>query len=98
MGEQAQIQVLDYIGDGGSQMSVSGVEISGEDRARLGITGDPVVFAGRILFTCTRTGSGIMTVTLMGGTSNGSGMSGMTVKKEFGLVAKGSGAGNGGWL
>lgn len=98
VGEQAQVSVLDYIGDGGSQMTVSGVEISGEDRARLGITSDPVVFAGRVLFTCTRTGSGIMTVTLMGGTGNGSGMSGMTVKKEFGLVARGSGAGNGGWL
>ncbi len=98
VGSQAQITVLDHIADSEAQMTVSDVSISKDDMERLGITGNPVMFGGKILFTCTKTGSGIMTVTLTGGTGNGQGMNGMTVHKDFAIIARPSHSDNGAWL
>lgn len=95
---QAQIRIADYIGSGDAQISVSSVEISDEDMERLGIKSAPRVFGGNVLLTCTRTGSGIMKVTMRAGTGSESGMSGLPVEKEFALIARPSHSANDGWL
>ena len=98
IGKQTTIDPTAYIGDGSPRISVSSVSIPQEDRTRLGITSDPVVFSGKILVTCTRPGSGMMTVTMRAGTNSGSGMFGKTIEKEFALIARESHPENGGWL
>lgn len=95
---QSQIRVADYIGDGNAQISLTSAEISAADKANLGITSDPVIFGDNILVSCSKVGSGIMTVTFRAGTNSGSGMFGKTVTKEFALVSRASHSDNGGWL
>lgn len=98
VGSQTQINITDYIGSGGAQVSISEASISAEDKARLGITSGPVIFGNNILLTCTKTGSGIMEVTVHSGTSSGDGIFGKATKKEFALIARASHSQNGGWL
>ena len=97
-GSQVMIDVAEYIGDGSPNLQVSTVEISAEDRSRLGITSSPTVFGGRILLTCSKPGSGIMKVTLRAGTNSDSGINGMMIEKEFALIARPGNPANGGWL
>lgn len=97
-GQQEQIDIKEYIGDGDATFTISAVEISDEDRKALGITADPVIYSGKILLKCSRTGAGIMKVTLRAGTSSGSGISGLPAVKEFALVARPVQPENGGWL
>lgn len=98
IGKQSQIDLKEYIGDGNATFSIDAVEISADDKAALGITTDPVIFAGKILFKCAKTGSGMMTVTLRAGTGNSTGMSGLPTVKEFALIARPAQSDNGGWL
>lgn len=98
IGRQSQLDIKEYIGDGNATFTIDAVEISAEDREALGITTDPVIFAGKILFKCSRTGSGIMKVTIKAGTSNGTGMSGLPAVREFALIARPAQSDNGGWL
>lgn len=97
-GGQTQIDIRKYIGDGSPQITVTGVAISEDARESLGISSDPVLFGGNILVRCSKTGSGIMTVSFRAGTDSGNGISGMTVTKEFALIARTSHSENGGWL
>lgn len=97
-GQQEQIGIKEYIGDGNATFVISTVEISDEDKEALGIASDPVVYDGKILLKCSRTGAGIMKVTLTAGTNSGSGISGLPAVKEFALVSRPAQPENGGWL
>lgn len=97
-GNQQQIDIQQYIGSGDLGLSISGVEMSEEDLVRLGMTSKPTVFGKRILIKCTKTGSAIMKVKLVAGASNTSGMNGMTITKEFAIIARERHATSGGWL
>ena len=97
-GEQTQIDISEYLGDGDATFSVLTAEVSADDKAALGMTSDPRTFGKTILLTCGRTGTGILKVSLRAGTNSGSGMSGKTVEREFALVARQGHTQNGGWL
>lgn len=97
-GNQQSIDIQQYIGSGDLGMNISAVEMSAEDIARLGMSSKPTVFGKRILIRCANTGSAIMKVKLVAGSSNTSGMNGMTVTKEFAIIARENHSENGGWL
>ena len=98
VGSQTTIRPTDYLGDGNPTLTVSAVEISAEDKARLGIASDPTIFANQVLVRCTKPGSAIIRIRMQAGTNSGSGMNGMTITKEFALIARENHAANGGWL
>lgn len=97
-GSQQTIDIQQYLGSGDLGMNISAVEMSDEDMTRLGITSKPTVFSKKILIRCNNTGSAIIKVRLVAGSSNTSGMNGMTITKEFALIARENHSANGGWL
>ena len=97
-GKQEQIDIAQYIGDGNATFTISAVDISEEDKSALGISADPVIYSGKILLKCSKTGSGIIKVTLKAGTGNSSGMNGLPTAKEFALISRPFQTDNGGWL
>lgn len=98
VGSQYTLDLQPYLGGGNLDMQILKAEIAAEDMTRLGIASAPLIFANKILFKCTNPGSAIIKVSLLAGTGNNSGMNGMTVTKEFALIARESHAGNGGWF
>ena len=56
---------------------------------------------GKLKIKCTKSGVAKITVTAIGGgdkVGTGTVMGGMTITKEFAIIARGVQAGNGGWL
>ena len=97
-GSQQSIDIRQHLGSGDLGLTVSAVEISAEDRTRLGIASTPTVFGDKILIRCSNTGSAIMKVRLVAGTGNSSGINGMAITREFALVVRENISANGGWL
>ncbi|MCM1301033.1 MAG: S8 family serine peptidase [Alistipes senegalensis] len=98
VGEQVLLDLTPYLGDGNLNMRVVKAEIDAADRTRLGITSEPKVFSNRIILTCTQSGSAIMRVTLLAGKGNDNGVSGLTITKEYALVARAFRPQNDGWF
>ena len=98
VGSQTTFRPTDYLGDGSPTLTVSKAEISAEDKARLGISADPTIFANQVLVRCTKPGSAIIRISMRAGVNSGSGMTGMTITREFALIAREYQAANGGWL
>ncbi len=97
-GSQQTIDIQQYLGSGDLGLNVSAVEMSDDDMTRLGMTSRPTVFSKKILIRCNNIGSAIIKVKLVAGSSNTSGMNGMTITKEFALIARENHSANGGWL
>lgn len=98
---KSDIQTLDvqpYLSNSDTELKISSVEISKEDMEKLGITQNITIFNNKMLIKCTKTGSAIIKITFIAGTNSNSGMSGMSVTKEFALVSRNSHSDNGGWL
>ena len=98
VGSQYTLDLQPYIGSGGMDIEITKVEISAEDKARLGMSSDPTVFANKVLLTCTKPGSAIAKVTMQAGTSSGSGINSMPITKEYAFIAREIQTENGGWL
>lgn len=88
-GEETTVDLVRYFGGTSGRLTVSGIEISPADRQKLGMTSLPTVTNGIMKLTCQNVGSGMCTVTAT--------MGGMTVKREFAILAREM-ADNGGWL
>ena len=98
IGSQYTLDMLPYIGGGNVNMTISAVEISAEGKASLGMSSNPTVFANKVILTCTKPGSAIAKVTMVAGTNSGSGINGMTITKEYAIIARDIQSENGGWL
>lgn len=98
VGEQVLLDLTPYLGDGNLNMRVVKAEIDAADRTRLGIASEPTIFSNRIILTCTQSGSAIMRVTLLAGKGNDKGVSGLTITKEYALVARAFRPQNDGWF
>lgn len=98
VGEQVLLDLTPYLGDGGLNMRVVKAEIDAADRTRLGIKSEPKVFSNKIILTCTKSGSAIMRVTLLAGKGNNNGVSGLTITKEYALIARAFRPQNDGWF
>ena len=94
----AAVLLAALVGGGNANMTITSVEISAEGKASLGMTSDPRVFANQVLLTCTKPGSAIAKVTMVAGTNSGSGINGMTITKEYAIIAREFESANGGWL
>lgn len=98
VGSQYTLDLAALVGGGNANMTITSVEISAEGKASLGMTSDPRVFANQVLLTCTKPGSAIAKVTMVAGTNSGSGINGMTITKEYAIIAREIESANGGWL
>ena len=75
--------------------------MSAADMAKLGIEAAPTMAYGKLKIKCTKSGVAKITVTAIGGgdkVGTGTVMGGMTITKEFAIIARGVQAENGGWL
>ena len=97
-GSQQTVNILDYIGGGNANVRIGEVSISAADMEKLGMTSAPTVFGSKLLLTCKKSGSAIMTVKLTAGTGSNNGMYGFATTKEFAIIARDSHSSNGGWL
>lgn len=93
-----QLDLLPYLGGGNVNLTISSVEISAEDLARIGMTSNPVVFGNKVVMQCTKPGSALARVTMRAGTNSGSGINGMTITKEIAFIVREVHSENGGWL
>lgn len=100
IGEQQLVSLKQIIG-GGTKMTVLGIDITDEDKARLGIDRNPTVTtAGNLVIKCTKRGTARLTIRFIGGGStigSESNVGGMEMSKDFVVVAH-EFAGNNGWL
>lgn len=98
VGSQYTLDLAALVGGGNANMTITSVEISAEGKASLGMSSDPRVFANQVLLTCTKPGSAIAKVTMVAGTNSGSSINGMTITKEYAIIAREFESANGGWL
>ena len=98
VGSNYTLDLMPYLGGGNTNLTLSSVEVSSEEMARVGMTATPVIFANKIVLQCTKPGSALVKVTMQAGTSSGSGISGMPITKEFAIIAREVHSENGGWL
>ena len=91
VGEQVILDINNYIGDGKQTVKMlDEYIISQEDIERLGIE-DIRTMGGKLLFTCTKPGSAMLTLTYVaGGTFVGGGQitGGLKAQHEFALIAR----------
>lgn len=90
LGEQAILNINDFIGDGNLQVKMLESEISDEVKEKLGIT-DCRFMGSKLLITCTKPGSAIVKLKYVaGGNVVGGGQitGGMEAEQEFALVVR----------
>lgn len=101
VGSEQVISLESIFGSSYAGLTYRGVEISAEDKAKIGLDSDPIVKLGRLVITPTRTGNATITVKAIAGGNiigGGSSIGGMEISKTFSLVARGVKSENGGWL
>lgn len=102
VGEEAKINVDDYLGDGNLSIKMlSDIEISDDVREALGIENDPKVKGELLYITCTKPGSGIIKLHFVaGGNSVGGGstVGGMEFTREFAIISRPNNSTASGWL
>ena len=99
-GEVLEIALEDYFGGHAAELTYLGVDV-GSASASLGLDSTPVVENGVLKLTCTKVGSGKVTVkAIAGGDKLGGGDSigGMEISREISIVSRPLATQNGGWL
>ena len=100
-GELQLITLTKYFGGSAENLTYLGVEISKEDQEKLGMTAAPKMYNGQLMIKCSKPGVAHITVKAVGGgTRPGSEtiVGGIEISKKFAIIARDSGAQNGGWL
>ena len=99
VGEEIEVNLKDYMGGHAADLTYLAIDIKGA--SSLGITDEPVIEKGIMKITCTKVGSGKISVkAIAGGDTLGGGDSigGMEFSKEISIASRPYIAGNGGWL
>ena len=99
-GEVLEIALEDYFGGHAAELTYLGVD-AGSASVSLGLDSTPVVQNGVLKLTCTKIGSGKVTVkAIAGGDKLGGGDSigGMEISREISIVSRPLATQNGGWL
>ena len=100
-GEALEVALADYFGGHAAELTYLGVTVGSDAKASLGLDADPVVENGELKLTCTKVGSGKITVrAIAGGDKLGGGDSigGMEIAREISIVSRPFTTKNGGWL
>lgn len=99
-GETAAIDLSDYMGGNADGLEYVSVTIDEAGRNSLGLSADPVINGGKLEVTCTKVGSGKVTVTATVGRDKEieGGISGMEFTREISIVSRSFVSDNGGWL
>ena len=100
-GEALEIALEDYFGGHAAELTYLGVDVSSAVSTSLGLDSTPVVEDGVLKLTCTKVGSGKVTVkAIAGGDKIGGGDSigGMEISREISIVSRPLATQNGGWL
>ncbi len=101
VGTKQAVDITHIVGGGAANMTFLGVEISNEDKAKVGLEGSLTVSSsGKLSIKCTKSGSARIRIRFIaGGNTAGTDttMGGMELSKEFVVVARGFSR-NDGWL
>ena len=95
------ITLTKHFGGSAQDLTYLDVEMSKEDMDKLGISSAPKMYNGQLMIKCTKPGVARIKVSAVGGgTRPGSEtiMGGIEISKEFAIIARETGAENGGWL
>lgn len=95
------ITLTKHFGGSAQDLTYLDVEMSKEDMDKLGISSAPKMYNGQLMIKCTKPGVARIKVSAVGGgTRPGSAtiMGGIEISKEFAIIARETGAENGGWL
>ena len=101
VGETLEVDLADYLGAHAAELTYLGVDAATAAKTSLGLDADPVVENGVLKLTCTKVGSGKITVrAIAGGDKLGGGDSigGMEFSREISIVSRPFTTKNGGWL
>ena len=92
-GVETVINVMDLIADGETTLKISEDIIIPDDvRKRLGIRNE-TIFGNDLIFTCDKTGTGVIKVCLVAGgdqVGGGNAMGGMLLEKEIAIIVRGN--------
>ena len=106
-GEKVVIDLDDYLGDGVAARLGCTVTVDQATTASLGLSGEPVVKNGKLELTCTKVGSGKITLssaTNSNGAVNGDSakdkhsIGNMSFSRQISIVSRPYASANGGWL
>lgn len=101
VGEEVSVDLADWLGADAAWMTVTGVEISAEDREALGLENDPVVEDGALKLRCSKVGSGRFSIrAVAGGYAEGTASQpgGMAIARTVSVVSRHNVSQSGGWL
>ena len=101
VGAEELVPLTQFFGGSASNLTYTNITMSAADMAKLGIETAPTMTYGKLKIKCTKSGVAKITVTAVGGgdhVGTGTTIGGMTITKEFAIIARGVQAGNGGWL
>ncbi len=100
-GKLELITLTKHFGGSAKELTYTGVEVSAEDMQKLGMAVEPKMYNGQLMIKCTKPGVAHITVKAVGGGNRpgtGSVMGGIEITKTFAVIARETGAENGGWL
>lgn len=100
-GEECEVMLHDYFGEGAATMTFIGVEASPEAVSALGIKGTPTVSGGCLKIRCDKRGAAKVRVKAIAGGSivgGPSGTGGTEISREVSIVSRGVAGANNGWL
>lgn len=108
-GQENVISVMDLIADGQTTLKImEDITIPADVRERLGIKNE-TIFGDKLIFTCEKTGTGVIKIALIAGgeiAGGGNAMGGMRIEKEIAIISRqghsfdkdGQVNGSNGWL
>ena len=100
-GKLELITLTKHFGGSAQNLTYRGVEMSKADMEKLGITAEPKMYNGQLMIKCTKPGVAHITVKAVGGGNRPGSetiMGGIEISKTFAVIARETGAENGGWL
>lgn len=98
-GKEMSVDLENYLGGSVGNMNYS-VEMDDDTAEALGIVDTPVISEGRLIMTCTKTGSGriILKSSVGKDTTREDGISGLDFSREVSIVSRPFMSSNGGWF
>lgn len=92
-GEETVINIMSLLADGNTSFKImEDITIPADVRERLGIKNE-TIFGNDLIFTCDKTGTGVIKIGLVGGgdqVGGGNSMGGMRLEKEIAIIVRGS--------